>query len=523
MKLFRRFSTRSKVVFGAALLIAAITAIVALPSSGHALLGGDRETKEYTQGMAGFDHVQFDSFTNVPGVGDERQFLNGRMDGSNTPLYNAMNGVQSGDILEMQVYVHNNADSSLNASGAGVAKNTHVKVTLPTDVATTENMQAFISADNATPQTIESDFPVKGASNFGLAFVPGSASIKGNHIDAALSDNIVKDGVTIGSNALDGNYNGCFDYVGLITFKVKVVTPSFTIQKNVRKHGDTNWSPSVTAKSGDVVDFGLTFHNTGPNQLNNVIVGDRLPVGLTYVPNSTQYFDSTSGNKWADVTNDGWMSGGLALGNFAPDAAVYIKYSAKVDDASKLQCGDNRLTNFMFATAEGQSNLQASAEVDVTKTCTTPTPAPTTPSYSCDKFELDVDNASRTVTVKTFNTSAEGGANFKSVDLDWAENGVQALNTNTPVGKSHTYAVASGNGPFAVTATAHFSTPNSNDVTATSAKCVQQVSFTSATTAPANTVLPNTGAGNVVEVFAAATIAGALLHRLFLSRRLARR
>lgn len=520
MKLFNRFSTRSKVLMSTALLLVAGAAVVTTAHT-HAALGADRQTKAYVEGMPGFDHVQFDSFTGVPNIGDERQFFTGMIDGANTPFYDGISNVQNGDTMLVRVYVHNNADSSLNASGQGVAKNTRVRVVLPTNLAANQTAQAFISADNAQPQTIEDDFTVSGSSPVGLQYVPGSATIKTNYQDKAVSDDIVKSGVLIGDDNLSGNLPGCFQHVALVTFKVKVTAPGYSLQKQVRLNGDKNWTDKVTAKPGDKVDFDLAFRNTGGTQLNSVVIGDRLPVGLTYVPNSTLWYNSSTGNQWAKVTYDQWMKGGLNVGNYAAGGAVFVKFTAQVDDPSKLQCGLNRITNFGFAKPENQGTIQSSAEVDVTKVCQQETPV-----YSCDMLDISKNDTTKTVTVKTFNTTATGGASFKTVDINWGENGVVPLNTNNAVGKSHQY--TTGNGPFTITATAHFSVPDKSDVTATSTSCVKTVSFTTPTTpvTPTTpqtpTVLPNTGAGNIAAIFAVTTVLGALVHRFVLSRRFAR-
>jgi len=524
MKLFPRFSRRSKVMLGAVLTVVA-AATIAVPAVTHAdLEGANRPTKAYVQGMAGFDHVQFNSFTGVPGVGDERQFMSGRLSTSTGAFYDSMEGVSAGQEITVEVYVHNNADTSLNASGVGVARNTRVRVALPTGLATSQTAQAFISADNATPQAIEDDFPVSGNSQFGLQYVPGSAHIKTNFQDVALSDDIVSaNGTLVGDNNLKGDFPGCFEHAAYITMKVKVVTPSFSLEKDVRMSGTTAWQKQVAAKSGDKVDFVLGFHNNGTTPLNQVVVGDRMPVGLTYVPGTTYWYSSLTNNQWSKVSDDGWMAGGITLGTFAPDSGAFVKFTATVDDASKLQCGLNRITNIGFGHPANEGTVQGSAEVDVTKTCQTPTPV-----FSCDLLEVTSDNVSRTVTVKTMNTTATDGAVLKSVDLNWGETGVPTLNTDHAVGTTHTYKAESGNGPFTITATGHFSTPTSNDTTATSANCVKQVSFTTATpvasTTPTTpTELVNTGSGNIFGLFAAVTVLGAIVHRLFLGRAFGRR
>lgn len=372
MKLFSkfstRFSTRSKVLFGTALTLVATVAFVA-PAATEAALGADRETKAYTQGMAGFDRVQFNSFTGVPNIGDERQFMTGKISGASGGFYDNLNGVRGGDEMLVRVYVHNNADSSLNASGAGVAKNTRVKVVLPTGLAQNQSATAFISADNAQPQIIEDAFGVTGETPVGLQYVPGSATIKSNQQDVALSDEIVSGGVLVGNDNLKGDFKGCFEFAAVVSFKVKVTAPGYTLDKKVRVSGTTNFTEEVSVKPNDKVDFVLAFKNNGTTQLNNVALGDRLPVGLTYVPGTTEWNAGSTGNKWTKVSNDDWLKGGLNVGHYTAGAAAYLRFTAQVTDASKLECGMNQLVNHGFAKPEGQSNIQDSATVKVNRVC----------------------------------------------------------------------------------------------------------------------------------------------------------
>lgn len=517
MKLFKavsKFSTRSKVALAAVLAVVA----VAVPAVTMAGLGSERPTKAYTEGMQGFDHVTFNSFTGVPGIGDERDFFTGMVGTDKPNFYDPMNDVRSGDELLVRVYVHNNADSSNNADGSGVAKNTKVRVALPTGMNQNQTASAFISADNAQPQIIEDTLSMTASSPVALQYVPGSANIKSltGSLNAPLSDDIVKDGVVIGSEALNGDYKGCFEYVASVTFKVKVTAPAYTLKKNVKINGaaDTAYGKEATAKAGDKVDFMLSFKNQGTTDLNTVVLGDRLPVGLTYVPGTTEWLSVHTGQKWTKITNDDWMKGGINVGTYVPTATAFVRFSATVDDASKLQCGLNQIVNHGFAKPEGQATIQDSATVKVTKECETAAPV-----YSCGMLEVD-KGEDRKVTVKNLTHVAKDGATFKHVVLNWGD-GTEVLTTN-PAGQTHTYA-ADGN--YTVRATVHFDV-NGQDVTAgESAACARIVSFTTPAATPqvpAETELPVVGAGSVTSIFALAAVAGTILYRLFLGRRLAR-
>jgi hypothetical protein len=157
------------------------------------------------------------------------------------------------------------------------------------------------------------------------------------------------------------------------------------------------------------------------------------------------------------------------------------------------------------------------------------TPPPVTPTYTCDAFNITAD-VNRNVKVTTFNTSQTNGAVFKNGVINWGDNSANTTSTNL-VGQTHQYAK---DGTYTIQATAHF-TVNGEDVTAAGVNCSKQVTFSTTkppvvvppTTPPTTptppatpTTLVNTGAGSVMGMFAAATIAGATMYRRILTRRL---
>jgi len=149
---------------------------------------------------------------------------------------------------------------------------------------------------------------------------------------------------------------------------------------------------------------------------------------------------------------------------------------------------------------------------------------PVTPAYSCDLLHVVADNNTRRVTVDKFQTSQSNGAVFENAVVDWGDQS-QAGTFTTLIGQAHQYAA---DGTYKITATAHFAV-SSSDKTATSQACTQSVTFASTPTIPPTTppttppVLPNTGAGNVIGIFAGVVAASTIGYRLFLSRKLARR
>ena len=96
MKLFKNTAARAKVV-----AIATALVVLAVPAIAMATFGPDRPTKVYNgPGTVGFDHVTFNSFTNVPGIGDERAFFTGQYPGG-TVVTDPLAEVKANDELTL--------------------------------------------------------------------------------------------------------------------------------------------------------------------------------------------------------------------------------------------------------------------------------------------------------------------------------------------------------------------------------------------------------------------------------------
>jgi len=148
------------------------------------------------------------------------------------------------------------------------------------------------------------------------------------------------------------------------------------------------------------------------------------------------------------------------------------------------------------------------------------TTPPATPVYACDLLNLTQgDNRSVTASV---NYTAQNGAKFKTITLDWGD-GSTPLTTNKTTA-AYQYAK---DGTYTVTAKVLFSVNGSDKYAPDNAACVKQVTFTTPTppvTPPTTppSELPNTGAGNVIGIFAGVVTVSALSYRLLLGRKLAR-
>jgi uncharacterized repeat protein (TIGR01451 family)/LPXTG-motif cell wall-anchored protein len=210
-----------------------------------------------------------------------------------------------------------------------------------------------------------------------------------------------------------------------------------------------------------------------------------VKASVDYTAKSGATYKSTSIN-WGDGTTNGSTSHTYAKdGTYTVTAKVTFNVNGTTKTVSGPKC---------------------------TKQITVKTPAK--PVYACDLLTLSKDG--HTVTASVTYTAA-GGATLKTVAYSWGDSNQPLITDKTTA--QHTY---TSDGNFTVTAKLLFSV-NGKDVFVSGDKCAQPVSFTTPTppvTPP--TELPNTGAGNVIGIFAGAVAVGAFGYRLFLGRRLTR-
>ena len=454
-KLFTSFRKISKRTWA---LVAVAVAAVAVPATLFAW-GPDRPT--YTIENPA-DHVTFNSITNNPNIGgDERDFVGIRESGTSQAWTNNMN-VERGKEYTVRMYVHNNAAANLNL----VAKDTTARFTLPTSTGKSIQVDGSITSSNASPTMVYDHATFKGGEDFNLAYVGGTLKFENNAFGpngTALPESIFDQrGALLGYDKLDGKIPGCFQYDGYVTFKVKpqfAPKSEFDMKKQVRKSGETTWQENVATKAGDIVDFQIGYSNTGNTVQKNVVVKDILPAGLTYVEGSTYVKNGTNPNG-IKVSDNLTKSTGINIGDYSPEAAAYIKFSAKVNANDSLpKCGENKLINKAQVIVDG-GYKEDDASVTVPKECQQEC------KYSCDM--LKVDKLSDT-SFKFTTTTTELNATFKKVtyiirneqgtEVERKESTAKTLDyTRTTVGK------------FTVEAVVTFSV-NGQDKTASSANC----------------------------------------------------
>jgi len=330
------------------------------------------------------DHITFNSITNNPNYGDERNFTIIK-DASNTAAGGWTDNitVQDGKEYLVRIYVHNNAASNLNL----VAKNTRVSANVPTGTANNVQIDGYVTADNASPQKIWDSAVMSSDKKFNVSYVAGSANYYNNVKPAGqpLPDSIVTSGgALVGYTSMNGDVPGCYEYSGIATFKVKVTmpNPNFTVEKKVRLSGTATWQKSITANPGQKVDYQIGYVNTGTVSQTNVIAQDTLPAGVGYVAGSTtvKNADNPNGNGLALTSNDLVTAKGVNFGNYAAGANAYVRFSAILPTNEQLAaCGPNQLVNTAtVATQNGEKSDTATVTVNKTNCTPTATTLPTT-------------------------------------------------------------------------------------------------------------------------------------------------
>lgn len=467
---------------------------VLIPSLAIFAYGPERPTYTIEQPA---DHITFNSITNNPNHGDERNFVWIKEKGTSQWQDSEIN-VEPGKTYTVRMYVHNNAHQDLNL----VANNTRLKANVPTTTGTQVQIDGFITADNASPREVWDDVVLKSDKRFNIAYAGynGGAPRYFNNVNPSngfeLSNSIVtSEGALIGYENMDGNVPGCFKYDGIALFDIKVQgeqQANFEMSKEVRKHveGQTgNWQKSVTVNPGDKVDYLISYKNTGEAPQNNVVAKDSLPSKVTYERDSTKLFNESNPAPNGMRTSDNLTTpNGINIGNYASQNSALVTFTATVGKNEELDCGNNLLRNTAYIETDNGSKSDF-ADVVVNKKCEDK------PSYSCDALQ-----ATKISTLEyKFDVKLSANlATAKQVYIDF-DDGQSATRDAKSLPVSHTYTKA---GQYTVTAKASFDV-NGKTVTDITSDTCKVVINTEAPTTPVGTTttptsLPSTGP---VEIF----------------------
>lgn len=312
-------------------------------------------------------------------IGNEKNFVgtrectiqaNGRCNAATKEtIWNANEiTVKDGQTNIIRAYIHNNNPNGEDA----VAENTMVSFIVPTDSAKEIEVNGIISSSNATPSKYWDDVVFKSERLFHLEYVYGSALFTNNGIGKgglSIGDEVVTNaangGMLIGYDKLDGRIPGCYQYDSFVTIQVKAVFDDFMAKTQVRHAGDKEWQDTITANVGDKVEFQIEYQNISDEWQNNVVIRNILPPNLSYISGSTKIKNSSHPNG-ATVNEDHIIDDGIQVGDYGPDANVYVIFTAEVVDDS-LANGQNTLINWGRASVNGEKLLKDDAKVIVQK------------------------------------------------------------------------------------------------------------------------------------------------------------
>jgi uncharacterized repeat protein (TIGR01451 family) len=455
----------------------------------------------------------FNSFINTPSYGDERSFVDARRsDQTAAGSYkNVLTDVTKGSQeVVVRMYVHNNANTSTNASGKGIAKNTTVRLALPNVEGSALRAVGYISADNATPKVVEDTVDFTSTEKFSMSYKAGSAIIYNNGPlnGSKISDSVVTTGAPIGYDQLNGNLPGCFDYEAVIQVTLTVTpksNPNLGLTKQVRKfaQGQTgNWTSEVNAKPGEDVEWLLNTKNIGATAMTNVVTRDVLPPHTQLVAGSVKIVDT----KGTTALNDGPLfQSGYNAGKYNSNDNTLVTFKTKV--LGDFNGCTTRIRNVAYAhSTEAPTDVKDDADVVVTKDNCTP---PTTPAYTCDL--LTVAKGTGLTSTFTAKASATNGAAIKNYVYDFGDG--ETLTTDK-ASTTHTY---KKDGQYAARVKVQFAVGNQT-VSAESDKCAAAVNFTTPTTPVTPAALPETGVGNTVAIFLAVTAASTAAYHMVVRR-----
>ena len=116
----------------------------------------------------------FNSITNNPDIGDERNFVRARAV-NGTQWSDDINVTQNGEYF-IRMYVHNDAAENLNL----VAENVTAQFNVPTYQAKKIQIDGTLSSSNASPKAVYDQVIFSGDRDFKLSYVAGSATYTNN-------------------------------------------------------------------------------------------------------------------------------------------------------------------------------------------------------------------------------------------------------------------------------------------------------------------------------------------------------
>lgn len=349
------------------LKILCLSLFAALLTSGAAMAWGP-ERPTFTMEESA-DYPTFNSITNNNVLGDERNFVR-IVEADTGNEYVDELKIEPGKEYEVYIFYHNNAKSSTNPSGVGIATDVVVSSIFPGYVNSSEKgkVSATITSPYANPTQVwdEAYFTTDSDVDIVLRYVDASAKIynAGKVNGSILSEALFNKGVLIGINSLDGRIPGCTEYSGHIIYRVRAEQVGAAVSKTA----------SVSnAQPGDEFEYTVEFKNTGTTILQNVTFHDELPDGLSLVPGTTRLRDSLG---YDEKLGDLIGKEGYNIGSVGKGVTITLTYKVKVAENLYENGCQHELKNKIIVDHD-DGEVYDSARVIVRKDgCDKPEPEP---------------------------------------------------------------------------------------------------------------------------------------------------
>lgn len=409
------------------------------------------------------------------------------------------------EVVKFQVYYHNRE----LADSARVANNFKIKIDMPQTAGTNQVVKVTMSGDGTNVIT-DTATVVLDRADAQLEYIPGSAywkHNKGTRTNINLVTEQIADNIILQGQKLE-DVQPCFEYEATVTFMARVRIPSVGITKTVRKAG--NNVPTVTslaAQPGDRLQYVVTAKNMGNQTLSNVYLRDPLPQGLTFVPGTAKkYYGEFNGTVMTADEATAFFTGKKNIGSLGAGAQAFITFEATLPAVASLECGTNTIKNIAVVDTDQTGEYNNFATVTLNKECVS------VQSADCTGLSVvDLGGRKRRFDVTT---AVANGATVKQYSYDFGDGSTIVLTDKAS--QEHTY---TNDGTYTARVKVTFMVNGTEKVVANDL-CAKPVTVTTTTTTPpVVTSIPNTGAGSIVGLFAAVTIAGSVMHRLVLARR----